>query len=328
MTDKTLSNHSKNSPLVTVMGFGIQYSHVLALVVLLIASAIASPFFFSTQNIMNVLRGASPLMIVAIGMTIVIICRGIDLSVGSILGLSTMVAAMLMPYGGLVAIIGALLVGTVLGLLNGLMITKLGLQPFIATLAMLISARGLTYILSDGSNVVMSGSPDWFRAIGSGFVGVVPIPVIIAGLVWAVCIYLMYGTQLGRHIYAVGANEEASRLYGISCDAVTIKTYAISGFLAALAGIIMLARLNVAEPNSGQLMELHAISAALIGGTTFDGGVGGVLGTIIGVLILSILANILNLLGVSPFVQMLVQGLIIVIAVVMSDARNRLRSRK
>jgi ribose/xylose/arabinose/galactoside ABC-type transport system permease subunit len=308
--------------------FALRNSHVVTLVLLLVVAALASPYFFSTRNIMNVLRGAAPMMIISVGMTIIILSRGIDLSVGSILGVAAMLVGVLMPYGAGVAIVAALVAGVALGAVNGALITKLKLEPFIATLAMLIAARGIVYIVTGGANLVLNDSPAWFKAIGSGYLWFVPIPVVIAVLVWIYAAYLLSWSRLGRHIYAVGANEEAARLYGIPCDRVKIKIYALSGLFAAIAGVILASRLNVSEPNAGQLIELNAISATLIGGTTFDGGVGGVWGTVIGVLILAILGNILNLVGVSPFVQMLLQGVIIVLAVVMSEARNRVQQRK
>ncbi|MCL4765912.1 MAG: ABC transporter permease [Hyphomicrobiaceae bacterium] len=303
----------------------LQYSHVVALVILISAAAVASPYFFEVRNIMNLLRGAAPMGVVAIGMTIVILSRGIDLSVGSILGVAAMVTGIMAPLSPALAIPAALAAGTVLGAVNGVLITKARLQPFIATLAMLIFARGLVYIVTDGANIVVRNPPEWFLFIGSGYVGPVPVPVIIAALVWAAAAYALGSLRFGRHVYAVGANEDAARLYGIAVDWMKIKIYAISGLLAAVAGIILVSRLTVAEPNAGQLIELDAISAALIGGTTFDGGIGGVHGTILGILILAILGNILNLLGISPFVQMLLQGVIIVVAVIMSDIRSRVK---
>ena len=303
----------------------LRYSNVVALLVLVIAAVIASPYFLELRNIMNLLRGAAPMAIIAIGMTIVILNKGIDLSVGSILGVSAIIIGSVMPQSPVLAILLALLCGTAIGVVNGLLITKARLQPFIATLAMLIFARGVVYIVTDGANIVLRQPPAWFSFIGSGYVGPVPMPVIIAAIVWAFAAYMLGGLRFGRHIYAVGANEEAARLYGIAVDWVKIRVYALSGFLAAVAGILVVGRLTVAEPNAGQLIELDAISATLIGGTTFDGGVGGVHGTILGVLILAVLGNILNLIGISPFVQMLLQGVIIVIAVIMSDMRSRLR---
>jgi ribose/xylose/arabinose/galactoside ABC-type transport system permease subunit len=303
----------------------LRHSHVVALVVLIIAAAIASPYFFEVRNIMNLLRGAAPMAVVAIGMTIVILNKGIDLSVGSIVGVSSMCVGVVMPHSPVLAIVAALVSGVLLGVVNGLLITKARLQPFIATLAMLIFARGIVYIVTDGANIVVRQPPAWFSFIGSGYVGPVPVPVIIAAIVWGVAAYILGSLRFGRHIYAVGANEEAARLYGIQVDWVKIRVYAISGLLGAIAGIMIVSRLTVAEPNAGQLIELDAISATLIGGTTFDGGIGGVHGTILGVLILAILGNVLNLIGISPFVQMLLQGVIIVLAVVMSDMRSRLK---
>lgn len=303
----------------------LRYSNVVALLILIVAAVVASPYFFELRNIMNLLRGAAPLAVVAIGMTIVILNKGIDLSVGSVLGVSAIVIGTVTPLSPVLAIVLALLCGTAIGVVNGLLITKARLQPFIATLAMLIFARGIVYIVTDGANIVLRQPPAWFSFIGSGYVGSVPMPVIIAAVVWALAAYILGSLRFGRHIYAVGANEEAARLYGIPVDWVKIRVYAMSGFLAALAGILVVGRLTVAEPNAGQLIELDAISATLIGGTIFDGGVGGVHGTILGVLILAVLGNVLNLVGVSPFVQMLLQGVIIVIAVIMSDLRSRLK---
>lgn len=303
----------------------IKHSDAIALLVLIAVAGLASPYFFEMRNIMNVLRGAAPMGIVAIGMTVVILSRGIDLSVGSILGASAMTVGVIAPYNPVLAVVAALAVGVGLGLVNGALITRFKLQPFIATLAMLIFARGIVYIVTDGANIVVRQPPEWFTFIGSGYVGPVPAPVIIAVMIWAVIAYVLSKTKFGRHIYAVGANEEAARLYGIRVDRVKIWVYMISGLLGAIAGIILVSRLTVAEPNAGQLIELDAISATLIGGTTFDGGVGGVNGTILGILILAILGNILNLLGVSPFVQMLLQGVIIVLAVIVSDLRSRVR---
>ena len=301
----------------------LQYSDAAALLTLFVVAAILSPHFLDLRNLMNVLRGASPMAIVAIGMTIVILSRGIDLSVGSILGASAMLVAMIAPHDPAIAIVAALAGGTALGLFNGILITKFRMQPFIATLAMLIFARGIVYIVTDGANIVVRQPPTWFTFIGSGYIGSVPMPVIIAVSVWIVAAYILGRTRFGRHIYAVGAKEEAARLYGIKVDRLKICVYAASGLLGALAGIILVSRLTVAEPNAGQLIELDAISAALIGGTTFAGGVGGVFGTALGILILAILGNVLNLMSVSPFVQMLLQGVIIVVSVIVSDQRSR-----
>lgn len=307
----------------TVQALLLRWSNVIALLLLVALASAISPYFLNTTNILNVLRGATMVGIVSIGMTIVILSRGIDLSVGSLLAVAGAATASLASYGIVTAALVGVTLAMLLGVVNGLIITKLRLQPFIATMAMLIFARGLVYIHTNGSNIVVHGASPWFTWLGSGYIGPIPVPIVVFVLVWIGAWYLLRHTQFGRHVYAVGANEEAARLYGINVDLVKIKVYALSGLLAGLAGVIMVSRLTVAESNAGQLFELDAIAATLIGGTTFDGGVGGVGGTILGVLILALLGNILNLAGVSPFVQMLVQGAIIVIAVVVSELRQR-----
>lgn len=303
----------------------LRWSNVLALLALIVAASLLSPYFLELRNIMNVLRGASVLCIVAVGMTLVILSRGVDLSAGSILGMAGATLALVAAFEPGVAIVAALAVGAAVGLVNGVLIAWLGLQPFIATLATLIAGRGLVYIISDGANIIVRDPPAWFEAIGSGHLGPVPVPILIAAAVVIVFVFVLTQTSFGRHVYAVGANEEAARLYGVNVRRVKILVYVISGMLAALASVIQVSRLTVAEPNAGQLVELDAIAATLIGGTTFDGGVGGIPGTVLGVLILAVLGNLLNLKGVSPFVQMVLQGAIIVIAVVVSELRQRRR---
>jgi ribose/xylose/arabinose/galactoside ABC-type transport system permease subunit len=303
--------------------FLVQYSNVLALIVILVVASLLSPYFLSTRNIFNVLRGATMVGIVAIGMTYVILNRGIDLSVGSLVGLSAALTASFADYGiGIAASIG-LVSGLVLGLANGLMITKLRLQPFIATLGMMIFARGLVFVYTNGSNIVVDKPTDAFTWLGSAYIGPVPVPVVVFVLIWALCALVLRYTVFGRDIFAVGANEEAARLSGINVDRNKIRVYCISGVLAAFAGVIMASRLTVGEPNGGTLFELDAIAATLIGGTTFDGGVGSVHGTVLGVLILAFLSNVLNLLNISPYSQMLLKGVIIVLAVVVSEWRKR-----
>lgn len=308
-----------------VLNFLLNYSHVITFVVLVVAASIASPYFFNSTNILNVLRGASMVGVVSVGMTIVILAKGIDLSAGSLVGIAAMTAAALATNGSPAAWLAALALTTCLGAINGLMITKLKLEPFIATLAMMIFARGCIYLYSDGGDVYAEGADAMFRALGSGYLWIIPIPVVVFLAIWLIAAYVLKHTKWGRHVYAVGANQDAARVYGIKVDAIKIQVYALSGLLAGIAGLILVSRVSVAEPNAGNLFELDAIAATLIGGTSFDGGVGGVVGTILGVLILAIITNMLNLVGVSPFVQMLAMGLIIVVAVVISDLRNRQR---
>ncbi|HSB77517.1 MAG TPA: ribose ABC transporter permease [Candidatus Methylomirabilis sp.] len=301
----------------------IRWSNIWALALLFGISAAISPYFLSVTNIFNVIRGASMVGIVSIGMTFVILNRGIDLSVGSILGLSAALAAGMASHGSAFVLILALLVGSLLGLINGLIITRLQLQPFIATLGMLIFARGVVYIYTSGSIIVVQNPPESFTYLGSGRIGPVPVPIILFVLVWAIAAYVLSRTVYGREVYAVGANEEGARLSGINVMRNKVLVYGISGFLASLAGVVLLSRLTAAEPNAGTLFELDAIAATLIGGTAFEGGIGGVHGTIAGVLILAFLGNILNLTNVSPYTQMLLKGVIIVLAVVVSELKNR-----
>ncbi|MFI5342105.1 MAG: ABC transporter permease [Candidatus Methylomirabilales bacterium] len=301
----------------------IRWSNIWALALLFIISAIISPYFLGVTNIFNVLRGASMVGIVSIGMTFVILNRGIDLSVGSILGLSAALGAGMAQQGIASVLPVSLAVGTFLGLINGLIITRLRLQPFIATLGMLIFVRGIVYIYTNGSIIVVQSPPDSFTFLGSGRVGPVPIPVILFILVWAMAAYVLTRTVYGREVYAVGANEEAARLSGINVEQNRVLVYCISGFLASLAGVVLVSRLTAGEPNAGTLFELDGIAATLIGGTAFEGGIGGVHGTIAGVLILAFLGNILNLTNVSPYTQMLLKGVIIVLAVVVSELKNR-----
>lgn len=303
----------------------LNYSHVITFFALVIGASIASPYFLNSTNILNVVRGASMVGVVAIGMTVVILSRGIDLSSGSLVGVAAVAAAALASQGSAVAWIAALVLTTLLGVVNGVLITKLKLQPFIATLAMMIFARGCIYLYSDGGDIYASGADAAFRWLGSGYIWIIPVPVVVFVSLWLALAYVMKHTRWGRHVYAVGANEDAARVYGIGVDRIKIQVYALSGLLAGIAGLLLVSRVSVAEPNAGTLFELDAIAATLIGGTSFDGGVGAVTGTMLGVLILAIITNLLNLLGVSPFVQMLAMGVIIVVAVVISDMRNRQR---
>lgn len=306
-----------------VSDFLLRWSNLIALLLLVTIAANLSPYFLAPRNLFNVMRGASIIGIVSVGMTFVILSRGIDLSVGSIIGMATAIVGLLAPYGFGLAVVTAIVVSIVAGIVNGLLITRLNLQPFIATLASLIFIRGLVYIHTDGNNILLRDAPGWFEFLGSGYVGPVPFPIIVFLFIWMVSLFVLKNTRFGRHVYAVGANDTAARLYGIHVNLIKIKVYTISGLLCGIAGITLVSRLMVSEPNAGHLYELDAIAATLIGGTTFDGGMGGVGGTLLGVMILALLGNILNLMGVSPYYQMLLQGGIIVIAVVVSEMRQR-----
>ena len=301
----------------------LRWSNVGVIVLLFGISTLLSQYFLTVRNIMNILRGTSMMGITALGMTVVILNRGVDLSVGSVAGLAAVLAAGLQPWGVGAAWSVALLVGVLLGFTNGLMIALLRLQPFVATLATLIFARGLVYLYSQGSNVLVLNPHPLFIFLGSGYVWVFAVPVLIWMAVYVVLALVMKHTIFGRHVNLVGANPDAAHVLGINVNWNRIQVYTLSGTLAGLAGIVLTSRLTVGDPQAGNLYELDAIAAALIGGTTFDGGVGNVHGTIAGTVILAVLSNILNLIGVSPYFQIIVKGIIIVVAVVLSELRHQ-----
>ncbi|MBI2002602.1 MAG: ABC transporter permease [candidate division NC10 bacterium] len=301
----------------------LRWSNVGVIVLLFGIATLLSQYFLTVRNIMNILRGTSMMGITALGMTVVILNRGVDLSVGSVAGLAAVLAAGLQPWGVGAAWSVALLVGVLLGFTNGLMIALLRLQPFVATLATLIFSRGLVYLYSQGSNVLVLNPHPLFIFLGSGYVWGFAVPVLIWMAVYVVLALTMKHTIFGRHVNLVGANPDAAHVLGINVNWNRIQVYTLSGALAGLAGIVLTSRLTVGDPQAGNLYELDAIAAALIGGTTFDGGVGNVHGTIAGTVILAVLSNILNLIGVSPYFQIIVKGIIIVVAVVLSELRHQ-----
>lgn len=297
----------------------------MALLGLILLSGILTaltPNFLTADNLFNVARQISIIGIVAVGMTIVIVTSGIDLSVGSVVALSSCAAGLLIKAGwGLgPAILAGVLVGTAAGVVNGLIISKLRISPFIATLGMMSMARGLALVITDGSPI--DTIPPEFTAL-AGNLGPVPIPVIIMGLVAVVGAIILNKTRLGRYAYALGSNEEAVHLSGIPIDRYKIAIYAFSGLLASIAGIVLTARISSAQPVAGNLLELDAIAAVVIGGASLMGGRGTIFGTIIGVAIIGVLRNGLVLLDVSAFWQQFVIGLVIVLAVAVDQIRQR-----
>ena len=285
-----------------------RFGLVMALVALVIVLSTLSDRFLTTSNIINVLRQISINAIIAAGMTVVIIGRGIDLSVGSLLALTGVVGAGL-AVGGLpagFAILAALALGTALGTFNGAFVAYAGIAPFIVTLAGLTIFRGAALAFTDGRPI--SGLPPLFRTIGYGsFLGL-PIPVwIMLAFLILTHVILRY-TALGRAVYAIGGNEEAARLSGIPVRRVILFTFAYSGMAAALASMVLTGRLNSAQPSAGVMFELDAIAAVVVGGTSLFGGRGGVFGTLIGALIIGVINNGMNLLNVPSFYQQIVKG--------------------
>ncbi|PRX28892.1 ribose ABC transporter membrane protein [Orenia metallireducens] len=307
-----------------IIKLAAKFKSAIGLIGLIIVMSFLSEYFLTVHNLMNITRQVSINAVLAIGMTFVILTGGIDLSVGSVLALSSVITAGLMSSGmniALVLIIG-IGVGTLLGLLNGLLVAKGRMQSFIVTLGMMTIARGLTLIYSDGRPI--SGFDKSFRFLGAGHVLGIPVPVIIMFALLAVSYVILKKTPFGRYVYAIGGNEKATELSGINTDKIKIGVYAISGFLASISGIILASRLNSAQPIAGTGYELDAIAAVVLGGTSLAGGQGGIVGTIIGALIIGILNNGLNLLNVSSFYQLVAKGAVILIAIFL-DTRSQKR---
>lgn len=301
---------------------------LLALILMVVAMSFLSENFATSDNFFNVLRQVSVNLCISVGMTMVILTGGIDLSVGSVLALSGAVAAGLVRGGislpGADLFIGAtfwgaclaaLAVGAGLGAFNGLMITRFKVPPFVATLGMLTIARGLTMLYTGGFPITGLGSS--FEFLGTGWLAGIPMPVWLAFLIILAFAFYMKKSKTGRYIYAIGGNERASLLSGIRVDRVKLWVYTLAGLLSAVAGLLVTARLDSAQPNAGSGYELDSIAAVVIGGTSLSGGRGSIWGTVVGALIIGVLNNGLVLLNVSPFWQQVVKGLVILGAVVM-----------
>lgn len=301
------------------------FGALAALLLMIVILAFVAPNFWSLRNMLNIVDQGTVLGIIALGMTAVIITGGIDLSVGSVLALSTMTLGWLSHSGGMpmvVAIAVSIAVGTACGVINGLAVTFGKLPPFIATLAMMSIARGLANLITNGKQII--GYPDWFYNLSSdrhfGFLSVTALGLVVVYVIgW---LGLQY-RRSGRAVYAIGGGVEVARLAGIQVKRVIIGVYAISGLLCALGGIVLASRLDSSQPTAGDGYELDAIAAVVIGGASLSGGKGRLSGTIVGVFIMGVLKNGLNLLGVSPFVQKVVIGLVIAGAVMFDVMRKK-----
>lgn len=290
---------------------------LLALIVLIIFVSILSPSFLSLTNLMNLMRQVSTNALIAFGMTFVIITGGIDLSVGSTLALSSAIMAGMIVNGidPLIAMTVSLIAGFILGAVNGLLITKGKLVPFIATLATMTIYRGATLVLTDGKPITGLDETFIFQFMGRGYFFGIPFPIVITFVVFALLFVLLHKMSFGRKTFAIGGNEKASFIAGVKSNKIKIFVYSISGVLASLAGIILTSRLNSAQPTAGESYEMDAIASVVLGGTSMSGGKGRIFGTLIGALIIGTLNNGLNLLGVSTFYQQIVKGIVIIIAV-------------
>ena len=303
-----------------------QFGTLIGLLVLSAVLWALTPHFLTVSNLLNIAQQTSINAVVAVGMTFVILSGGIDLSVGSIVAVSGVVLGTLLQADQpvVVAIAAALAVGTATGLVNGVLISWGGLPPFIVTLGMMSIARGAALLFTEGRPV--SGFDEGFRSLATGSVAFVPAPVVIMLGVYAVAHVVLTRTTFGRYVYAIGGNEEATRLSGVLVRRQKTVIYGVSGLMSAVAAIILTARLNSAQPIAGMMYELDAIAATVIGGTSLMGGEGTLTGTLVGALIMGVLRNGLNLLGVSSFLQQIVIGAVIVIAVLVDTVLKRHRA--
>ncbi len=289
----------------------------IGLILLIVVISIMNSAFLDLSNLLNLLRQVSINGLIAFGMTFVILTGGIDLSVGSILALSSAFTAILITSGldPIVALIVGVLGGFLLGVFNGVLVTFGSMAPFIATLATMTIFRGLTLVVTDGNPITNLGDSYMFQLFGKGYFFGIPVPAVAMIIVFIILAIILQKTTFGRHTYAIGGNEVASKISGIKVNRVKILIYGISGLMSALAGAILTSRLNSAQPTAGTSYELDAIAAVVLGGTSLTGGKGRIVGTFIGVLIIGVLNNGLNLLGVSSFYQQVVKGIVILIAV-------------
>ncbi len=296
---------------------------LIGLIVVCIVMVFASDSFLSVGNVTNILRQVSINALIAVGMTLVILTGGIDLSVGAVMALSGTVAAGLMSGGmnGGLALLLCLLIGLAFGVANGAFVARAGMPPIIVTLATMGIARGLALIYTGGYPI--SGLPSWIRWFGGGFVLGVQTPIVIMAVVYLLAWVLLERTPFGRYVYAIGGNETATRLSGVRVARYKLLVYAISGLTAAIAAVVLTSRLMSGQPNAGEGFELDAIAAVVLGGTSIAGGRGSLIGTLLGALLLGVLNNGLNMVGVNPYVQTVVKGGIILLAIYIGRERRK-----
>jgi len=304
-----------------------KYSIYLVLIAMLVVSSLISPVFLSAKNFSNISRQISITTIIAFGQTMLIICGMIDLAAGSVMALAGLLAvAIFKSTGSLALAMGVgLLVGVVCNVVSGTIVTRFRTPPFIATLAMQTSARGAALLYTNGQNIYQLGD---FVVFGqSTFLGV-PTPVWFMIGITAVTWYLLNHTRFGRYLYAIGGNEEAARASGIEIDQIKMLAYVVSGAFVGLSGVLYMSRVNAGLPNAGTAFEFDAMTAAIIGGTSFSGGIGTAIGTLAGAFIMGFLGNIMNLLGVGSYMQQIIKGAIIALAVAYDIMSKTKRSRR
>lgn len=304
-----------------------KYGLFIVLIAVVILLSLISDVFFTAENLMNIVRQISINGILAVGMTFILLTGGIDLSIGALMAVAAVIAASIVkPYPELVlpAVLVAVLASGTLSAISGLLVSKVKVAPFIATLAMMTIARGIAMIYTNGRPIMIMSDP--FLFIGKGYLGPIPILVIILIIVIVIAGVILNKTNFGRYIYAIGGNKNAALVSGVNVPRITLWVYILNGVLCGLAGIMLASRIGSGQPNSGTGYEIDAIAAVVIGGTSLMGGVGSLAGTVAGVLIIGIINNGLNLLNVSSYYQQIVKGLIIVGAVIL-DQRAKSSSR-
>lgn len=305
------------------------YAIFIFFILLFVIFSVVARGFLSATNLINIARQVSLIGIVSVGMTMVILSGGIDLSVGSVLAVSGTFAAYLMvklSFPMIPAVIAGVGIGAFIGLVNGLLITKVNIPPLITTLATMTGARGIAYIITKG--VPIYGFPESFSAIGQGYIWFIPVPVVIMILVFVAGYLVLNNLPLGRHIYGIGGNEEAALLSGLNVNRKKILVYLLSGLLAGIAGIVLLSRINTGSPTLGSGFELEVITAVVLGGVSISGGEGKLRGVIIGVLIMGVLSNGLIILSVDEYYQWVVRCVVLLLAVGLDKNADKLKSRR
>jgi ribose/xylose/arabinose/galactoside ABC-type transport system permease subunit len=296
-----------------------KYSLLIIFVVILISTTLSTKDFLSLANIGNILRHLSIIGMLSIGETLIILTGGIDLSIGSLVALSSVLCATFMPHSIFLSVFMTFLVCTLLGLVNGFLVAKAQMAPFIVTLGMMMIGRGMAILIANG--LVVQGVSESFYVLYQGSVFGFPLPTSILIVILLIMYFVLNMTGWGRHIYSIGGNEEVTRLSGVNVDRIKMAVYTFSGFFASLAGLIFTARVTAGFPDSAVGYELNAIAAVIIGGVNLFGGEGNLLKVMVGVLILTIIANFMNLAGISPYTQDAVKGVIILVAVFLSLRR-------
>lgn len=301
-----------------------KYGILLILVLMVVVVSVLTPNFLTPKNLINVVRQISFIAIMAFGSTFVIITGGIDLSAGSIVGMvSVFTAAFAHPgeYPLIVPVMIGILTGLACGCVNGFLIARMDIPPFIATLGLMTSGRGVALLFSNGRPI--NDLSDSYLFLGAGYILGIPVPIVILIILAVVMYLLLNNTPFGRHVMAIGGNEQAARISGINVVAVKLGVYAIAGVLSAVAGILMSARISSGQPNLGVGYEMDAVASSVIGGVSLSGGIGTIWGTVCGALVIGIINNGMDLLGINTYWQQIVKGMIIVVAVLLDCLKNR-----